>query len=159
MVADVRMNAIGKVEWSRALRQVDDLPLRREHENVLAEEILHDAVDKFLAVLGRILCFDDLAQPAGFAIEQALNRTAFLIHPVRGNAVFRGAVHFLRSNLHFKRDSVRRKQRRMERAVHVRFWRCDVVFESTRNRFPVCVNHAERGVTVVDGVHDDANRD
>ena len=152
------MNAIGKIQRSRALRQVDDLPLRREYENVLAEEILHDAVDKFLAVLGGILGFNDLAQPAGFAIQQALYGPAFLIHPVRGNAVFRRAVHLLGTNLHFKRNSVRREQRCMERTVHVWFWRCDIVLKPTRDWLPVCVNHAERGITVVDGIYDDANR-
>ncbi len=109
-MADVGVDAIGKVQRCGAARQVDDLPFRREHEDVLAEEILHDALDEFLAVLGGVPRLDDLTKPAGLAIQQALNVAPFLIHPVRGDAVFRRLVHLLGANLHLKRDADERPE-------------------------------------------------
>ena len=40
MVPDVRVDAVRKVQRRRADGQVDDLALRRQHEDVLAEEVL-----------------------------------------------------------------------------------------------------------------------
>ena len=47
----------------------------------------------------------------------------------------------------------------MQRAVHVGLWRCNIVFKPAWQRFPARVDHAERGVAVIDGVHDDTDCD
>ncbi|MPM50584.1 hypothetical protein SDC9_97326 [bioreactor metagenome] len=159
MMPDIGMDAIGKIQRCGTTRQVDDFPFGREHENVLAEEILHDAVYKFLAVLSGVLGFDDLAQPAGLFVQQALDIAPFLIHPVCGDAKFRRLVHLLGADLHLKRDSVRCEQSSMQRAVHVWFRRSNIVLKPSRQRLPARVDHAQCSVAVVYGVHNDADGD
>ena len=159
VVPDIGMNAVCKVQRSGAGRQIKDFSARRQHEDIFPEKIFEDVVNELHAVLGGILRFEDLPQPARLAVEQALRCAPLLIHPMGGNTVFCSAMHLLRADLHFKRDAGIAQERCVQRAVHIRFWRGNIVLKPAGERLPACVQNAERGIAVVDRIDNHADCD
>ena len=98
-VADVGVDAVGEVERRRAGRQVLDVALRREHEDLVLEDVELDALDE----LGRVRLGDvalpvhELAQPGELRVVLAVGLGAFLVAPVGGDADLGHLVHLGRS--------------------------------------------------------------
>jgi hypothetical protein len=84
---DVGVDAIGKVERRGARRQVLDVAFRREHEDLVLEDVELDPLDE----LGRVgladvaLPLHELAQPGELRVVLAVGLGAFLVAPVRGD--------------------------------------------------------------------------
>src|SRR4029434_3336411 len=83
---------------------------------------------------------------------------AFLVAPMRGDAVFRMLVHLGRSDLHLERLALRPDHRRVERAIAVCLRLRDVIVELAGERRPEVMHHAECCITVADVVDQDAHR-
>ncbi len=94
--------------------------------------------------------------PAGLGDGGVL---AFLVLPVRGDAVLGRAVHRVRADLQLDRLAARADHRRVQRLVHVELRHRDVVLEPARHRLPVRVDDAEGRVAVAFGVDEDADAD
>ena len=77
---------------------------------------------------------------------------------MRGDAVFRQAVHLLRAYLDLHCAALRPHDRGVERLVQVLLGRGDVVVELPLNRTPNGVHDAQRGVAVGHGVRNYAER-
>ena len=75
---------------------------------------------------------------------------------MRGNAVFGDLVHLFGADLDFKRDAVRADDGGVERLVHVRLGRADIVLEAAEHGPVKVVDDAEYVVAVGHGVDDDA---
>ena len=52
MVADVGVHRVGEIDRRRAARQRHDLSLRREHVDLVGEEVALDVLEEFLGVTG-----------------------------------------------------------------------------------------------------------
>ena len=104
---------------------------------------------------------DHFTQPGNLFIERRFGALAalLLIAPVRGNAVFAHAVHFLGANLHFERPTSRTDNRSVQALVHVELRHGDVVFEAPRHWMPQTVNRAQRRIAVFHRSGDDAHGD
>ena len=79
-----------------------------------------------------------------------------LVAPVRRHPVLGHPVHRLGADLHLDAQAARPNYRRMQRAIVVRLGRRDEVLEPLRHHRPGAVNDAERAVTVVLALDDDA---
>ena len=75
---------------------------------------------------------------------------------MRGDALLGDAVHFLGTDLDFKRLA-RVDDGGVERLIEVGTRHGDVVFEAARDRGPNLMHNAESGVTVLDRIGDDAD--
>ena len=84
---------------------------------------------------------------------------ALFVLPVRGDAVFGDLVHLFGANLDLERDAVRTDDGGVERLVHVRLGRADIVLETAQNGTVKVVDDAEHVVAVGHGVDDDAERE
>src|SRR5688572_19394324 len=155
-LADAGVHRVGEVHAARAARQAHDVALRREHVDLVGEQVDLDAFDE---LLGRALVqVHDVLQPLA---RTRLLRLAFLLPglvlPVRGDAGLRQAVHVLGPDLHFDGRAVRAEQRRVQGLVAVHARDRDVVLEAPGHRPVQAVHEAERAVALVDAAHDDAD--
>ena len=62
-MADLRMDAIGEIDWYGALRQVYDIAARREYEHLIGEYIDLQGLEIFLRIAEIMLQIDHLTQP------------------------------------------------------------------------------------------------
>ena len=76
---------------------------------------------------------------------------------MRGDSFFRDAVHFGGADLHFE-GLAAGNHRSVQRLVAVRTRQRNEVLDAARDRPPRVVNDAQRGITVLDVVGDDAKR-
>ena len=83
----------------------------------------------------------------------------FLVAPVRGDAVLRGAVHVLGADLHLQRLALRPDDGGVQRLVHPESRLGDVVLEPARHRLPQRMHDAHSGIAVAHLVAQDAHAD
>ena len=139
-VADVGVDAIREVERRGAGRQVLDVALRREHEDLVLEDVELDALDE----LGRVrlrhvaLPVHELAQPGELGVVLAVGLRAFLVAPVGGDADLGHLVHLVGPDLDLERLAVDGDDRRVQRLVEVVLGDRDVVVELAGDRAARC---------------------
>ena len=73
------------------------------------------------------------------------------------DTILRCPVHFKGPDLDLKRLSVGADQRGVQRLVHVGLWHGNVVLKPSRNGLVHLMNHTKGCITVLDGIHDDAD--
>ena len=136
VVADVGVHAVREVDRGRAARQRHDLALRREHVDLVGEEVALDVLEEFLRVARLRLDLEQALQPARrLALRLGeVELAAGLVQPVRGDARLGDAVHVVRADLRLERRAERAEQRRVQRLVAVRLRDRDVVLELAGNR-------------------------
>ena len=81
-----------------------------------------------------------------------------LVFPMRRDTELGRTVHFEGADLNFKGLSEVRDDGRVQRLIHIRLRRRDIVLDAPGNGFPALVYLSEHFVTLVDGVDDDAHR-
>ena len=111
-------------------------------------------MDEFLGV-GVLLIFKEAAHPFVVVLARAAVDALFVL-PVRGDAVFGDLVHFLGADLHLERDAVCADDGGVERLVHIRLGRADIVLEAAEHGAVEVMDDAEHVVAVGHGVDDDA---
>ena len=158
-VADVGMDRVGEVERRRSGREVLDLALRREDEDLVLVEIDLERFEE----LGRALvgvALDQLPQPGHLvAVVARAGATApLLVDDVRGDAVLGGLVHLLGPDLDLQRLALGTDHSRVQRLVEVQLRRRDEVLETPRQRLPERVDHADGPVAVLDRVDEHPHR-
>ncbi len=80
-VADVRMDGVGKVDAGAVFRQVDDIALRGENEDAVAEDVdleVFEGADVFLFVCQFLLDIGQFADPARDVLLRGLE-LAFIV--------------------------------------------------------------------------------
>ena len=160
MVAHIGVDAVGEIQGRAADGQVQDLPLGREHVDVLAQVILHHVLGELGAVLAVVPgLVHHMSEPAGAFVHLRLNGPPLLVHPVGGHAVFRGLVHLMGPDLDLEGDAVLVHEGGVQGPVQVGLGHGDVVLEPARQGLPLRVNDAQGGVAVVHRVHDDPDGD
>src|SRR5206468_3526200 len=158
-VPDVGVDPVREVDRRRTGGEPLDLALRREHENLVLENVDLERLDELLRVSHVVLPFEELTDPRELGLVVAVALAAFLVAPVRRDAVLREVVHVSRAHLDLDRLAASPDDRRVQRLVHVRLGHRDVVVELPRDRRPERVHHAKRGVAGWDVVDDDADRE
>ena len=63
LVADARVNGVGKVDHRRALRQDDDIALRREDKDLVAEDVDLERIHELVGVLRVVLDLKEAGDP------------------------------------------------------------------------------------------------
>ena len=110
-VADVGVDAVGEVDGRRVDGQVFHFALRRVDEDLVLEEIGLDELDEVVGGGHVALPFEELSQPGHALLEAIVALAAFLVAPVRGDAVLGEAVHLVGADLHFQRPGRRGRAR------------------------------------------------
>src|SRR6185503_7568785 len=157
-VTDIGVDPVGEVERGRAGRQVLDVALWGEHEDLVLEDVELDALDELRRVADVALPVHQLAEPGQLRVVLAVALRAFLVAPVGGDADLADLVHRLGPDLDLEGLAVERDHRRVERLVEVVLGDRDVVVELARDRPPQGVDDAERRVAVADVVDEDPDR-
>ncbi len=156
LVADFGVHGVGEIHGRRAARQRQHFPFRGECVDFLGVQVHLQRGHEFRRLLHLLDPLDQLAHPQNALVVRVGNVLAVLVSPMRGDALLGDAVHFLRTDLHFKRlpgvDHCR-----MQRLVQVRPRHGDVILEPAGNGPPHLMNHSERGVAVADGVSNHAH--
>ncbi len=159
LVADVGVDAVREVDRRRAARQRPHFALRREDVDLLRIEIDLQVLQELLRVADLLLHLEQLAHPLEVALVAVVADAAFLVLPVRGDALLRAPVHLLGADLHLEGKPVLADDRRVQRLVAVRPRHRDEVLDAAGDRRPRLVDDAERRVAVLDRLRDDAQRD
>ena len=142
-VADVGMDAVGEVDRRRGARQRDDLALRREHVDLVGEQIDLDVLEELARVAGVALDLQQRLQPlVGARLQLRKVGIVVLVEPVGGDAGLGNMVHLARADLKLDRRAVRADQGRVQRLVAVDLRDRDVVLELARA--PACTARAAR---------------
>ena len=92
--------------------------------------------------------FQQMAQAEKALIVGVVFRFPFFIAPVRRDAFFSEMVHFPRADLNFYRAGKRADDGGMQRLIHVRLGRGDVIVKRAGNVLPRRMNRAERQITI-----------
>ena len=148
VVPDLGVNPIGKIERSRAGRQLDDVALRGEDVDLVLEDIRLQRFDELFRVADFLAPLHELAQPGDLGFDARVGLAALFVAPVRGHAIFGDLVHLVRADLDLEPVPFRPDHGRVQALVHALFWRGDVVVELARNRVPHGVDDPERAVAI-----------
>ena len=143
LVADVGVDEVREVHRRRAARQRLDLALRREDVDLFRIELDPQVLHELLRIAHFLLQLEQLPQPVEVLLVALGADAAFLVFPVRRDAFFGDAVHFLGADLHFERHAALADDRRVQRLVAVRPRHRDEVLEPARHRRPHLMDDAE----------------
>ncbi len=158
MIADVGVDAVGKVNGRRAHGEVDDVALGGEDEDLVGKHVDLQVVEEVLRV-GLLLALQQAANPGEFllvALAHDAAAAAHLVFPVRRDAVFGSVVHVPGADLHLEGDALRADDGGVQALVHVGLGRGDIILEAPGDGLEHVVYYAQDIVTVGNGVDDHA---
>ena len=158
VVADFAVDGVREIDGRGVFGQGDDLALRREHQKFVGVQLGFERLHEVFGVFEAALPVEHFADPRKALGKGGVFRLFFFVFPVRRDTEFGDAVHFERSDLNFERLPEVGDDRCVQRLVHIRLGRGDVVFDAPRNGFPLFVNLAQHFVTLVYRADDDAHR-
>ena len=122
VITDFRVDAIGEIYGRRTLTQTHHIAIGSEYKHLLVKQIFFDRAQEVVAVGAAVILLpiNQLTQPVealGIG-SRCGRRTALLVFPMGGNAVFGHLVHIGGANLHFDRP-VAADHRRMQGLVAI----------------------------------------
>ena len=158
-IANVGVYRVGHVDGGRTPCQFHDRALGREHIDLVGKQVDLDVLKKLLGITRASLQFDYATQPVAGALVRAPGRAmAGFVQPMGGDAGLCHMIHFVGPDLHFEGHAKGSKQDRVQGLVAVGLGYRDVILEGPRHRFVQTVDHAQRAITGIDRVDDDAKR-
>jgi len=158
------VDSIGKINRCGAGRKIFYISIWCKAVNSVGIQIqiTFNGTQKFLIIIHVMLPFQNSTQPCHLLffslIFGAVASTALFVTPVSRNTIFCRSMHFIRTNLNFKRLTGRTNQRRMQRLVMIRFRHRNVVLKTSRNRFIHLMNNTKCRVALLIIVHNNTNR-
>ena len=160
-VAEARVHGVREIHGRGAPRQVDDFALGRQHVDRVGEEARAKRGQPFRRSGDVVLPVEHLPQPCNPVLEGRIAAhalvPAFLVPPMRGDAVLGMLVHLDGADLHFQRLALGTDDGRVQRTVAVGLRLRDVVVELAGKGGPDVVDDAERGIAVANVVDEDAH--
>ena len=147
VVAHLGVDRIGEVDGCRAGGKRDHLSARREHVDLIREQIDAHGLQKFVRIAEILLPLQQLAQPGKLPFVRWAGRTLVLVPPVRRDSQLRDAMHLLGPDLYLDPLAERADDRRVQGLVAVRLGHGHVVLEPAGHGAPQAVDNAERLVT------------
>ncbi len=94
-----------------------------------------------------------LPQPAQFFFEFFITAVTFFIAPVGSDAIFSEVMHFVSTDLYFKRNRTHGHNSGMQRLITVCLGVSDVIIKITRHRVPQAVHHTDGIITIGNSVN------
>ena len=150
---DPRVDRIGQINRRRPARQLHNIAFGRETEDLIGIHLKLDVLEEFVVILRILEPFGQALQPLrGIDRKGVLGPHAIAVGPVCCNACLGHFVHLPGADLHLHSLAVATADRRVDRAIAVRFRLADVILEPPRNRFPTLVNRAEHTVAIILGL-------
>src|SRR6185436_11270330 len=159
LMSDVGVHGVREVDRRRAARERLHLPLGRERVDLLGVELDLQVLDELLRIAHFLLVLDQLPHPLEVPLVALIADAAFLVLPVRRDALFGPAVHLDGADLDFERRAAVADDRGVQRLVAVGPRHRDEVLDAAGHRLPGLMNDAERRVAVLDRVGDQPERD
>ena len=160
--ADIRMDAVAKIQWCRTVWKADDVSLGCEDIDVGIEDVMGEGIDIFLGGRGGVLVGDgdEVLEPVElvfdlFLFDLGVVLAVFLVPPVGSDTAFGNLIHLLGTDLDFKDVPGVADDGRVEGLVHVGLGHGDVVLEPARNGLEVGMDVSEDGIAVLLRVGDD----
>ena len=122
-MTDLRVDLVGKVEWSRAGRQVHDVAARREGIHALRLELRTERHQDRPVFVGLFAGLEELPQPRDTDIDLGLRAAGtLLVAPVRGDTQLGLVVHLVRTNLDLQRPAAGTDDCGVQRSVARSAW-------------------------------------
>ena len=149
------MYGIGKIDDGRTLRKGDYVALRGEDKDLVVHYVDLESLKKFLRVARVVFRFYELCDPAELSVDILPALLAGFVFPVSGDTVFGYLVHFPCPYLHLERYRVPAHYGGMERAVHIRLRRGDIILEPSGDHAEHLVYESEDDITLLLGIHND----
>ena len=157
-VADGGVDGVGEIDGRRIARQDDHLAARREGVDLLAVQVHLEGGHELVGVPHLLDPLQQVAQPGDALVLFAAGvLAAFLVLPVRGDALLGDAVHLLGADLHFEGLPVGAHHRGVQGLIQVGARNGDEVLDAPGNGPPLVVDDAQGGVAVLHAVGDDAH--
>jgi len=156
LISDFGVDGVSKINRSGAAREDHHAPLGREGVNLFRVKIDAESGEEFARFLHFLDPLDQLAHPDDALVVRLGNFAAVFVFPMSGDPLLSDAMHFLGSNLNFKRLTGV-DDGGMQRLVEVRARHGDVVLEASGKRRPDLMDHAESCVAIFHRVGDHAD--
>ncbi len=156
-VPHLGVDAICEIDWRRVGGQIEHVSLRREHVDLVLEEVDLDGVEERLRIPDLVLPFEQASEPRQLLVEARV-LAAFFVSPVGCHPELRDPVHLVGTDLDLYWFAGVRDDGRVQRLIAVRLGHRYVVLESPRNRLPQRMDHAQHPVAVAHRVHLHADR-
>ena len=156
-VADHAVDGVGEIDAGGAARELDQLALGREAEDLVLVELELRVLQEFVGGLRVLEDLEQVLDPAEL-LQVAGGCVALLVEPVRGHAVFSDVVHVRGPDLHLDLLVLRDAEgdAGVDAAVAVRLGGADVVLEAPGDHGIRGMDRAQGHVAGVAGRHDDA---
>ena len=146
-VTDFGVNGVGKIDGRGLPRQHHNLALGREGVHLFRIQVDLKGGKEFGRIRYVSLPLDHLPQP-GQSLFVLGRDWAIFVLPVRRDAFFGHAVHFLGSNLHFERGAILGDHRGMQRLIKIWPRHGDEILDSSGDGAPQVVHDPQYGVAV-----------
>ena len=154
----IAVQPVGEIDRCRTARQIDDPTLRGQHIQGVVERGALELLDPVRRIGDLVAPAQEIAQQRDLLVVVAAVTAAFLVAPVRGDAVFGMLVHRMGADLHLQRAPVAGQHRGVQRLVVVALGLQDVVVVLVRDRVPHLMHDAEHRVAVLDLRHQHPQR-
>ena len=148
-MTDAGVDRISKINWCRALGQLDHVPFGGEAEHLIRIHLQLDRFEKFVVIVLAIKLFRQRGNPLGRVNSKGVFGThAVAVGPMRRHARLGHVMHLAGANLYLDPLAIAPRHRGVDRAITVGFWLADIILEPPRHRAPTLVDGAKRAVAV-----------
>ena len=146
-VANLRVNVIGKIDRSRALRQIDDIALGGEHIDPVLEDLGFHHLNEFPRILNVFLPVHHPPQPLHARLEGFVLGTPILVAPVCGNPKLGLLVHLRGPDLHLELVPIIEIDRSVNALVIIVLGIGDVIVKLAGQRPPFGMDDPQADIT------------
>src|SRR5688572_22670526 len=158
MVADFRVDGIGKVNGRGISWESDHLSHRSKAVDLFRVEIYLQAAEKLSRITDFALGVQELAQPAKLVLPFHYAGLPFFVLPVSCDPFFRNTMHLAGTDLNLEGLPIFPNDGCVQRLIEVGTGNGDIVFDSSRHGLPEVMGDAKNGVTVTERIRDHTNR-
>ena len=154
------MYCVGKVHWCRTGRQVHHIALGGKGEDLLGGQVVAQGVEELVGIGGLLLPVQKLPHPrhlVHFFLVARVLALGFFVAPVSSHAELGVIVHLVGTYLDFQGSAAICQHRGVQRLIHAESRRGNIVLKAPRQCLVDRVDHADRGITVIDVLDQDAD--
>ena len=145
------MNLKGKIKRCGSCRKINYISLRSKDEYLIVKEVHLQGLKEFSRIISLFLPFKRLSEPGQLlfiVICIGLSGLSFFVFPVSCNTVFSNAVHLISPDLYFKGIALIIDNSCVKGLIQIGLWHCNIVFESSRDRYPPGVDCPQNCIAV-----------
>src|SRR6185436_4126912 len=155
---DIGVDRIGEVDGCGVAWQYDHFSARSEGVHLLRVQVHFQRGHELAGILDILLPLDQVPQPGNALIVVRRPLFPFFVIPVRGDALFRNAMHLFGADLHLEMPAFRAHNGCVQRLIQIGAGNSDEILDPARYWPPFIVDHAQCPIAVPDRIGDDADR-